>query len=290
MQPNSIASATRAALVAAALVCLGLCAAISAALSPAQTKDAVKVKAKAETYYYLVFSNPVAGKEDEYNKWYDTQHAQDVVAVPGFVTAQRFVASETPLRTTTPPAKYLVIYKIVTDDLAAVTAEVSRRLETGMTVLSPTFDRASSSGTIYKTISPIIDHKGDAPSAPKGKVETYYQLVLSNPVAGKEDEYNRWYEQQHGPDVASVPGFVNWQRLKFASGGTRQGRAEYQYLVVYKIVTDNLPSVIDTFRQRSRKMATSPAFGENVGYTYKTWGPLIEGDQVRADRVRTGNR
>jgi len=35
MQPNSIASATRAALVAAALVCLGLCAAISAALSPA---------------------------------------------------------------------------------------------------------------------------------------------------------------------------------------------------------------------------------------------------------------
>ena len=167
MQPNSIASATRAALVAAALVCLGLCAAISAALSPAQTKDAVKVKAKAETYYYLVFSNPVAGKEDEYNKWYDTQHAQDVVAVPGFVTAQRFVASETPLRTTTPPAKYLVIYKIV---------------------------------------------------------------------------------------------------------------------------TDNLPSVFDTFRQRSPKMATSPAFGENVGYTYKTWGPLIEGDQVRADRVRTGNR
>src|ERR1700704_107863 len=102
MQPNSIASATRAAL--AALVCLGLCAAISAAPSPAQTKDAVKVKAKAETYYYLVFSNPVAGREDEYNKWYDTQHAQDVVAVPGFVTAQRFVASETPLRTTKPPA------------------------------------------------------------------------------------------------------------------------------------------------------------------------------------------
>src|SRR5437667_416706 len=167
MQPNSMASATRAALVAAALVCLGLCAAISAAPSPAQTKDTVKVKAKAETYYYLVFSNP---------------------------------------------------------------------------------------------------------------------------VAGKEDEYNRWYDKQHGPDVASVPGFVNWQRLKFASGGTRQGRAEYQYLVVYKIVTDNLPSVIDTFRQRSRKMATSPAFGENVGYTYKTWGPLIEGDQVRADRVRTGNR
>src|SRR5437867_12704117 len=104
-----MAPATRAAPVAAALVCLGLCAAISAAPSPAKTKDTVKVKAKAETYYYLAFSNPVAGREHEYNKWYDTQHAQHVAAVPSFVTAQRFVARDTPLRTTKPPAKYLVI-------------------------------------------------------------------------------------------------------------------------------------------------------------------------------------
>ena len=287
MQPSSITPTTRAALVVAALACLGLCAALSAAPA-AQTKDAIK--GKADTYYYLVFSNPAAGKEEEYNTWYDTQHAQDVVAVPGFVTAQRFVVSETPLRTTKPPAKYLVIYKIVTNDLEAVVAEVVRRLETGMTVLSPAFDRASSSGAIYKTIGPVIDHTGDAPPPPKGKVDTYYQLVLSNPVAGKEDEYNRWYDQQHGPDVASVPGFVNWQRLKFAHGGTRQGRAQYQYLVMYRIVTDNLPLVFDTFRQRSPKMATSPAFGDNVGYTYKAWGPLIEGDRVRADRVKTANR
>src|SRR2546428_13796484 len=103
MQPNSIASATRAALVAAALVCLGLCAAISAAPSPAQTKDAVKVKAKAETYYYLVFSNPVAGKEYESNKWYDTQHAQDVVAVRGFATSPAVVRTEPPTPPTPPP-------------------------------------------------------------------------------------------------------------------------------------------------------------------------------------------
>jgi hypothetical protein len=36
----------------------------------------------AETYYFFVFSNPVADYEDEYNKWYDQQHTLDVVSIP----------------------------------------------------------------------------------------------------------------------------------------------------------------------------------------------------------------
>src|SRR6202040_2492874 len=91
--------------------------------------------AAAETYYYFVFSNPTAGYEEEYNKWYDHQHAQDVVAVPGFVTAQRFVKNDLPLyrMVDLQVPKYLVMYKIVTDDVNAVFAEVSRRLKTGET-------------------------------------------------------------------------------------------------------------------------------------------------------------
>jgi hypothetical protein len=43
--------------------------------------------ATPETYYFLVFSNPVAGQEARYNKWYNEQHQLDVVSIPGFVTA-----------------------------------------------------------------------------------------------------------------------------------------------------------------------------------------------------------
>ena len=53
--------------------------------------------AAVETYYFFVFSNPVAGHEDEYNNWYNEQHAPDVVFIPGFVTAQRFVKTDLPL-------------------------------------------------------------------------------------------------------------------------------------------------------------------------------------------------
>lgn len=273
-----------------AVAMLALWAACPATCVTAQTPGATK--GKPETYYDFVFNNPVAGREDEYNKWYDHQHALDVVAVPGIMTAQRFVLSDQQLRDSKPPAKYLVIYKIVTDDLPSVQAEVSRRLQTGMTVLSPSLDQSSSVSSIYKASRPVIDprndsdHKSHANDLSKAGGQAYYHLVFSNPVAGKEDEYNSWYDQQYIPDVVAVPGFVSGQRLAFATAGLHAGATKYQDLVVFKIVTDDLPSVYEAFKHRSPRMVMSPAFGESASYTYKAIGPLIDGDKVRADRAK----
>src|SRR5580658_11137078 len=112
---------------------------------------AVVGSAATETYYFFVFSNPVPGHEDEYNQWYDHQHAEDVVAIPGFVTAQRFVKTDLPLyrMVDLQVPKYLVIYKIVTGDIEAVFKEVARRLETKETVMSPTFDSKTSVSYVY---------------------------------------------------------------------------------------------------------------------------------------------
>src|SRR5271155_4214779 len=84
--------------------------------------SAALCSAATETYYFFVFSNPVAGHEDEYNKWYNEQHAPDVVAIPGFVTAQRFVKNDLPLyrMVDLQVPKYLIIYKIVSADVEAV--------------------------------------------------------------------------------------------------------------------------------------------------------------------------
>jgi len=277
---------TSAAFFAAA-ACVAFAVAFLAAAPAAQAPGAAK--SKVETYYYFVFSDPAEpGQEAEYNRWYDHQHAPDVVAVPGFVTAQRYVAAETQLRNNPLPAKYLVVYKVVTDDLAAVQAEVSRRLQTKMTIMSPTFKGAQNSpGGYFKTISAVIPHKGDAPPAPKGKVETYYQFVFSNPVEGKEQEFNTWYEETHVPEVASVPGWVEGQRGQLVNPRTRPGQTTFNYVAAFKIVTDDLAAVFAAFRQRSPKMTNSAAFGQNVGYTYKAWGPLLYGDHVRAERAKS---
>jgi hypothetical protein len=275
-------------LVTACALALGLM--ISSTVTNAASPKADGDKGKSETYQLLVFSNPVAGREDEYNKWYDGQHLADVVSIPGFVNGQRFVATDTQLRKggAMPPKKYVVVYTIVTDALPAVYAEVNRRIATGITYMSPAYDRAASYNYTYKAITPILVHKGHETSVAKGEVRDYLQLVFSSPVAGKEDEYLKWYQGQHEPDMVEVPGFASGQMLALSDVQINPDgpKSKYQYLVTYKMVTDDLGGMIATYRRLSPTMVMSPAFGPSDGYTYKAVGPALSGDKVRADRAK----
>jgi hypothetical protein len=175
--------------------------------------------ASSEAYYFFVFSNPVAGHEDEYNKWYNEQHAPDVVAVPGFVTAQRYVKNELPLyrMVDLQVPKYLIIYKIVTDDIEAVFREVNRRLQTGETVISPTFDRATSVSYVYRPFRAEIKGVGGEPEGAKaGPKQHYLQVVFTAMVTGMEREFNIFYDEHHAPELAAIPGFVGAQRMILA--------------------------------------------------------------------------
>ena len=286
---------------------MGLLSGSLAEGAAAQTAEASK--GKPGTYYLLVFSNPVPGMEDEYNRWYSEQHQKDVVSIPGFVTAQRFVAGDLQLREgTKPPRKYLVIYTIATDDLPSVFAEVDRRIAAGNTRMSPAYDRTHAMSVTYQAIRPVIYHAGyhsagsssagpgertaelDEATVPKG--ELYYQLVFSDPVEGEEAEYNRWYDERHEPDVVSAPGFVEAQRFVLNERQlprTQPGLGKY--LVIYKIVTDALAARFADYHRLAPTLQMSPAFGRSEGYTYKALTPMVKGDDVRAERAgkKAGN-
>ena len=241
--------------------------------------------AAADTCYFLVFSNPVAGHEDEYNQWYDQQHAPDVVAVPGFVTAQRFVRNDLPLyrMVDLQVPKYLVIYKVVTDDLNAVFDEVSRRLKTGETVISPTFDSKTSVSYVYKTFGPELQGvRGEPEGAKPGPKQTYYQVVFTAMVDGKEDEFNDFYDHHHAPELAAIPGFVSAQRMILARPSTGSIPAT-KYLAMFRVETSDLAAVKQA---ATRPGTSSPAFDTKAtrGYTFRAVGPVIEGDKVRAAR------
>jgi hypothetical protein len=66
------------------------------------------------TALLVVLTEPVPGREDEYNDWYSNQHLDDVLAAAGFVAAQRFrfVPSTLSRR---PAAPYLAIYEVPAD-------------------------------------------------------------------------------------------------------------------------------------------------------------------------------
>ena len=62
-------------------------------------------------------------------------------------------------------------------------------------------------------------------------------MVLTNPVEGKEDEYNEWYSDIHIREIVDIPGFVSARRFKLADA--QMGAAgPHQYLAIYEVEGD----------------------------------------------------
>jgi hypothetical protein len=103
------------AMVGAALVgiAIGAGAAVGAGALAQPAKPPVnrsfKILMPEGNHLYLVFSNPAAGREAEYNSFYD-RHVGDIMKLPGFVSAQRFVLS--PRGPNDPHFKYLNVYEL----------------------------------------------------------------------------------------------------------------------------------------------------------------------------------
>jgi hypothetical protein len=62
----------------------------------------------------LVFSNPVDGREDEYNEWYTHHHLDEILELEGFRRAQRFELADAQMTRDTPsaPYHYLALYEV----------------------------------------------------------------------------------------------------------------------------------------------------------------------------------
>ena len=82
------------------------------------------------SYNLVVLSNPVEGREDAYNDWYDNRHLDDVLTVPGVVAAQRFRTTQAQRVPGAPQWRYMCIYEIEAEDVESVIAEMNARVGT----------------------------------------------------------------------------------------------------------------------------------------------------------------
>jgi hypothetical protein len=68
-------------------------------------------------------------------------------------------------------------------------------------------------------------------------------VVRTRPADWHEDDYNRWYDEVHVPEVLAVPGFVSARRFRSEDG---------DYLAIYELEADDLDAVLADFRSRTR--------------------------------------
>lgn len=101
-------------------------------------------------------------------------------------------------------------------------------------------------------------------------------LVFANAAEGQDEEFNRWYDARHLPDVLKVPGITSGQRYTLAEFEDPAGvvaKPKHRYLAAYTIETEP-ENVMKEFMARlaGGEMDVSPSMDmASISMTF--WSP-----------------
>jgi hypothetical protein len=164
--------------------------------------------------------------EDEFHDWYDLEHIPERQRVPGFITCERWIGDENP-------------------KLAVATYD----LETVSVLRSPAYlaiggDNLSVwSRRVTAMCQRIMRYEGEQvlpgdAVAPAGAGGLLVASMNVDPAA--EHEFNEWYNAEHLPQLAAVPGVLCARRYR--------GSGERKYLALYHLANPDV-SRSETWRQ-----------------------------------------
>lgn len=144
---------------------------------------------------------------DEIADWYDTEHIPQRLALPGFVGAERW-------QTTDDTRTSVVLYEL--ESLAVLTSEPYKGV-TGAN-LSPWSRRILGRCRRRRFEADLTMHL----SKPGVQRAEGLLLVAMNVEPAAEDEFDRWYSQEHLPRLFALPGVLDARRYRAVSGEQRQ--------------------------------------------------------------------
>lgn len=96
-------------------------------------------------------------------------------------------------------------------------------------------------------------------------------VVLTNPVSGREQEYNEWYTNVHLSDVLKMPGFKSAQRFTLA----REGGSEWKYMALYEFESEEPEKVMELLQKHVGDMTMSDAL-DTIHVSAVPWVAICE--------------
>lgn len=79
----------------------------------------------------------------------------------------------------------------------------------------------------------------------------YDFIVACDAIAGEDDEFNRWYDDRHIPDLMRMVAVVGVDRYELADAQLRGRSAMPRYIAVYHLDTEDLASFFTQLVQLS---------------------------------------
>jgi hypothetical protein len=164
--------------------------------------------------------------EDEFHDWYDLEHVPERQAIPGFGACERWISEDTPN------------VAIATYDLDSI--EVMR----SDAYCAIAYDNLS---VWSKRVTTMCDRllrfegtqiaPGDA-AAPAGAGGLLLNTMNVAPEA--EEDFNAWYDQEHLPALAAVPGTLAARRYRSGSDGLEDAEGTHRYVAIYHLTSPDV--------------------------------------------------
>ena len=160
--------------------------------------------------------------EDEFQDWYDTEHLPERQRVPGFLLCERWSGA----------ADRRV--SVATYDLETVgVLQTPAYLAIGGENLSPWSRRVT--GLVDRLMRFEGEQILPGDQLPPGNAGGLL-LNAMNIAPEREAEFNDWYDKEHIPALAAVPGVLGARRFRGTSGNRR-------YVALYHLAT---PEVVES--------------------------------------------
>jgi hypothetical protein len=161
-----------------------------------------------------------ADYEDEFNRWYNTEHLQERVGIPGFFNGRRYISLEG-------KPKYFALYE--TEEPGVLTGNAYKKI-----LENPTPWTQKTMGLFQNFVRNIYEEIFSYGS-PSREGTPYVLTGRLDITPDKEREFNDWYNEDHIPALCKVPGVRSAKRYQVVQGTPK-------YLAVYQL--DN-PDVIN---------------------------------------------
>jgi len=157
--------------------------------------------------------------EDEFHDWYDTEHLPERTRVPGFLVCQRWIGADDPK------------VSVATYDLETVgVLQGPEYRAIGGENLSPWSKRVTS------RVERLMRFEGDqilpGDALPPDNAGGFL-LNAMNVEPAAEAEFNDWYDNEHIPALAAVPGVLCARRFRATSANRR-------YVALYHLASPDV--------------------------------------------------
>jgi hypothetical protein len=107
---------------------------------------------------------------------------------------------------------------------------------------------------------------------------------MTRPVPGREEEFDRWYREEHLPDLLGVDGVIAAQRFEFATAFGSPG-PDHRYLALYEVEADSPEAAIATLTAALREPGRVRSSG-SLDRDFRQWYFRPLGERITSDATR----